>query len=416
MVSKDTISRAARDFLWMVADETLSKLGSPPKQPQRSTWVERIDPSRASSRTHERVVLHSDEVQMLYAELINRDLLAQECLKDLLVKSGVPDEETYGAFLIPLVRNWLRLEDPFAFDEQAISNLVAEFADAVLNQTRITSSRSTIVAMQYEGRPVELQQGVLIRPITEEELWELGDDFWLTKRNLFFLMPSEDWYVLDIVVEHKAQVDVSSVIGDLTEAVAIGLVLTTSGELGIEHIDRTCNYGFREWGRIPRPKHLNMGGGQYVLQEEMVERLKDIWHDLRAAIESKEHYLRIPLTRLLDGANRDRRQDAVLDYSIGLESLLTKGVKDELSYRFALRGATIINWHGGGKQDAYESLRKFYELRSRIVHGSHVDDVQLSAARHIGESALRQILWWFLQQGKVTLKQALSKIDSRILG
>jgi hypothetical protein len=147
----------------------------------------------------------------------------------------------------------------------------------------------------------------------------------------------------------------------------------------------------------------------------MVARFKGIWPDLRKIIESREHYLRIPLTRLLDGANRDRTQDAVLDYSIGLESLLTRGVTGELSYRFALRGATIVDWHGGDKQNTYESLRNFYEIRSRIVHGSHIDEGQLITARHIGESTLRQILWWFFQQGDVTLEQALSKADRRIL-
>jgi len=117
-------------------------------------------------------------------------------------------------------------------------------------------------------------------------------------------------------------------------------------------------------------------------------------------MESDKHYLRRPAQRLLEGGFRDRPEDAVLDYSIGLEILLLAGLNDELSYRFALRGATVLSWETGHKKPFFDNLKNFYKLRSSIVHGSaeikfpeHEDD------RPLGDDYLRKIWWWFFNNG-----------------
>jgi len=118
--------------------------------------------------------------------------------------------------------------------------------------------------------------------------------------------------------------------------------------------------------------------------------------------------------RLVDGGSRYREDDAIIDYAIGLEALLMKGITAELSYRFALRGATASTWNGGDKKESFNQLRDFYEVRSNIVHGSHVEPTKLSNARSNGEKALRNIWWWFFNS-KGSLSEAMSQIDERIL-
>jgi hypothetical protein len=132
-------------------------------------------------------------------------------------------------------------------------------------------------------------------------------------------------------------------------------------------------------------------------------------------MESEGHYLRLPAQRLVDGGGRDRLEDAIIDYAIGLEALLTAGITDELRYRFALRGTTVLTWDGGDKRKVFEELRDFYDVRSSIVHGGKVTQTELRNARSQGEKALRDIWWWYFARGASGLKEATSVIDSRIL-
>lgn len=115
------------------------------------------------------------------------------------------------------------------------------------------------------------------------------------------------------------------------------------------------------------------------------------------------------------------QEDAILDYAIGLERLLTAGINNELSYRFALRGATILGWFDGNKELFFNKLNNFYKLRSSIVHGSIGKKPKLSSkeACSAGEDHLRNIWWWYFENGfkdaKNGLKDGTEVIDSCIL-
>ena len=119
--------------------------------------------------------------------------------------------------------------------------------------------------------------------------------------------------------------------------------------------------------------------------------------------------------RLLDGVARNRADDAIVDYAIGLESLLLGGPRDELRYRFSLRGATILSWSGGDKRQTYDEMRDTYDVRSKIVHGAHVDGAELDRIRVVGEDALRRIWWWHIDKG-LNPSTAMNEVDERILG
>ncbi len=133
-------------------------------------------------------------------------------------------------------------------------------------------------------------------------------------------------------------------------------------------------------------------------------------------MESEGHYLALPARRLLDGAGRERMDDAIVDYSIGLEALLTEAVLGELKYRFSLRGATILSWEQGDKGDWFENLQHFYDARSDIVHGRRISEEKLDHYRALGEKALREIWWWYFNSGCSKREDATSLVDSKIEG
>jgi len=115
--------------------------------------------------------------QMLYAEQIHEHLPTETNLWNLLIEAGIPDSEIYGGFLITLLRNWLRVKDPFTLDRSNISPVVGLFTDAVLNKVVTTHVKSILVGINLKSTPVIFEDGIYIRPINQEELWGLGDEY-----------------------------------------------------------------------------------------------------------------------------------------------------------------------------------------------------------------------------------------------
>lgn len=83
---------------------------------------------------------------------------------------------------------------------------------------------------------------------------------------------------------------------------------------------------------------------------------------------------RAPLPRPTTGVARDSDADAVLDFTVTLESLLLPMDADarrtELSHRFRLHGAHYLANDPSERADLFKSLRDLYAMRSQLAHGS----------------------------------------------
>jgi hypothetical protein len=132
-------------------------------------------------------------------------------------------------------------------------------------------------------------------------------------------------------------------------------------------------------------------------------------------MELPQHPLRVAMQKMHDGSERSRADDAVIDFSIGLESLLTAGIRDELNYRFALRGARIMAMHGQNKESAFRDLRKLYSARSDLVHATKVSE-DLRTLRTIGANNLRAIWWWYFDRLPEPPEKDNEALDALILG
>ena len=122
--------------------------------------------------------------------------------------------------------------------------------------------------------------------------------------------------------------------------------------------------------------------------------------------------LHAALKRYILGSKRLSPEDKLVDYVIAWESLLlTVGgmpATNELSYRFAANGSSVLHWVSGGKaerEEAFELMRTVYGCRSTIVHGgeekrllkvmSKIKVEDLSAlADDVGENLRKAILWF----------------------
>ncbi len=96
-----------------------------------------------------------------------------------------------------------------------------------------------------------------------------------------------------------------------------------------------------------------------------VLRLRD--HLRQLGLGSQQGALSTPLRRLDRSYMRETGEDMVIDLTIALESSLLRGVRDELRYRLAMRGAALLAPEKtAGETAAF--LLATYEVRSLIVH------------------------------------------------
>jgi len=424
MSNKSILTESAHDYLKAVAKTLESQVGSDPRYIQHSTWMVKTGPTSMSSKEFTREAFDIGRALMAYQiQILNANPPHQQRLIEALVSEGIKPEEMHYGYLLPLAHHWLELENPFVFNERQINELLDEFSAAVLEGLILTQSRGAILQLDLKAGPVSPVKGINIRPISSSELWELGDmsdlQRILPRPGPSWGLVGEHWKILDIEIQCKREpVHPPEDIQSVREAVITALTLVSPGHLQVYDLGIRANYGMGATGTVrtgaPTPREIGRWGGQFTLNEELAQSLKELCPHLRKIIKSKSHYLRIPAQRLLDGGGRFREDDAIIDYAIGLEALLLKDIYAELSYRFALRGATVLAWNHGVKEEFFTQLQDFYDIRSKIVHGGQQESAKLRDARSNGEKALREIWRWFFNNGE-DLSRALAKVDKVIL-
>ena len=308
--------------------------------------------------------------------------------------------------------------------QSAAQALLDEFAEVVTSRTSHTRYRDAIVPIDIGGIPIELEEGVRIRMIEEEELWELGSGGTMpTPPFSLQLIPAESWCILDIDLRHRHDdaAQIATTLYAIREAVVANLAIAVEGGFTLLPIGMTTEFGPNAIGttthgsRMPRQFGPIPGMVMVTVDPNARQQLQEKWPSVKKIMLSPSHYLSLPLRRLIDGLGRTRVDDKIVDYAIGLEALLTGSPREELSYRFALRGATILEERGEDKYKAFKDLRDFYDARSAIVHGRSVSKLNLLVLANSGERLLRKIWNWYSTQG-LTLQGATDRIDRRILG
>lgn len=121
---------------------------------------------------------------------------------------------------------------------------------------------------------------------------------------------------------------------------------------------------------------LGAPSGSYTLLSSEVPFFNLFSKALLPQLESlqKAGYLSAPppLEIALRLYNQDERDVsvAVLNALTALEALLTYESNAELSYRLSLRVANLLESDDASRLNRFKEMREFYELRSKIIHGS----------------------------------------------
>lgn len=436
--NKEDVITKARVFLEALAPKVREALGTNLKVVQQAVWwspassgdsqaiVQAKGPvNTLRSGGYKREVFNSVAVSMLYqVNLIDKGFPEQTELYNVLVSAGVEAQWIRFGFLLPLVEDWCKLPDPFDLTQPFAQGLLDEFAEAVTSGISHTKYRDVIIPIDIGGTAIEFEEGVRIRTIEDEELWELGSNSTMpTPPFSLQLVPSDNWCILEIKLKHRHNdTQAATMLYAIREAIVANLVIAAIGGFMLLPIGMTTKFGPNATGtmtygsRMPRQVGPLPAEVTVSIDRTVRQQLQAMWPSVKEVMLSPSHYLSLPLRRLVDGFSRTRLDDRIVDYAIGLEALLLGDSKqDELSYRFRLRGAMVLGEVGEDRHQALEDFKDFYNARSAIVHGNSLAKFNLRSLADNGERFLRNVWRWHLDQG-ITLNGAITRIDQRILG
>ena len=106
---------------------------------------------------------------------------------------------------------------------------------------------------------------------------------------------------------------------------------------------------------------------RYVLDRSDLPQFRKLYGQLSENGFKTWDGLELLLRQFNRSCQRERDEDRILDYAICLEGALLSGVRDELSYRLALRAAKLLRNSCSPKR-TFEHMRCLYDVRSKIVH------------------------------------------------
>lgn len=133
----------------------------------------------------------------------------------------------------------------------------------------------------------------------------------------------------------------------------------------------------------------------YALNREEIQDFKVFWNKHSLALSNVDPFLSLPLSRFQEALFRFNRQDAILDHAIALEAVLLGGISDELTFRFSIRGSTLIGDQPEKRLKLRQQFTNLYKERNHIVHGNRKKKKSImkpEAAGHLARLVLTQCL------------------------
>jgi len=301
--------------------------------------------------------------------------------------TGRPFEQvvgSVGAFPLDAVRNYLDTHNSFAFDEP---RLLASYEE--LRAARLKTEVEVLITMPLKGfdsevPTVQLGNGIAIERLTGADKTSLWDSDVITE-----MFTKEEFaearFGLRVGARlPKAHSQSRAPAANFRHVVtALRLLapgLVTAPAMVSEEVPRKGIFGISGVRQLKAAAQVAFVAPQsYRLQAALVPDLLSIYGHLVKLGQGKTG-IELPLRRFNQSYDRLAAEDRIIDLAIALESSLLFGIKDELKFRLAVRGATLLRV-AQPPADVYQALADMYDIRSLIVHeGKSLTELQKKRA------------------------------------
>lgn len=251
-----------------------------------------------------------------------------------------------------------------------------EFEEAIYAEDATWEVIAPLARFATESAPIEFPNGVTIRPLLKEERDFFQEMLGVTGTVQQGITSARNCLCQQVKAP-KAASGVPLIAEDEFQEVLTALRLLKPGTISfnakahwIQHPAFGTEYAVGERsGSLSSRAYIH--GPLYRLTADDFSRAREIAAALPVIREN------MVLSRSLDrfnfGYERRRSDDRLVDFWIALEALfLKKDEQMELSFRAGLRIARFVGESAGDRRAIFESMRKSYGARSKVVHGNPV--------------------------------------------
>ena len=149
--------------------------------------------------------------------------------------------------------------------------------------------------------------------------------------------------------------------------------------------------------------HDTRNASSTVFSEVQVHQAVDLYEKITGLPQQVEQQLQIPIDRWIKSKTHQGYVDKMIDLGIAFESFFLRGINQEVTFRFSLRGSLYLEEGIEGRKRLKRELEEIYRCRSRAVHdGILPNDVNVN-----GQSIpIRQ----FIERSQELFRQSLMKV------
>jgi hypothetical protein len=275
-----------------------------------------------------------------------------------------------------------RLPKELEWSEEVFDSVAYEFKNFMQSSTITRVNKTSLKNFNMNADSVELTPGLRIERVSWEEaknLYEESQQFGMSNDGF-------EYAQIEFAVVHEIQVlPVQGMFHDnLDSHEIVGSLLCTL---------RILNQGFVQrgvtWTSYPKPIFILAGTSRslpnrwgFAQGPPMELDVQNLSANVMALLDRMKAYedssLRIALRRFEFAYSRPQLEDQLIDIWIALEALfLDRGERSETTDKISRRMGRLLGSNAEDRSAIRRKAKELYNTRSRLVHGAHLDQVQI---------------------------------------
>jgi hypothetical protein len=300
------------------------------------------------------------------------------------------------AFLIHL----LIRQNNLTLDVSKLDALYGEFETYFYSDLLKKRALSPLTGFEMEADQIELGPGFFLRRLSLHEREGMASSASSFMRFPHFSVgfpTGREKFALDLSVEvpkvigERPPVDlpsggVAQIASERFHTLITALRLFKTGAVDLTSISTgTVGWdlygGFGGWmGRIRLP----VFAADYELSGAEGPVFAAFWADFQRQYPKEHKRVDLAIRRFNLAYERLMFEDRLIDYAIGLESLLLRAEEQqELGFRLALRGSRLLGNDPKARSEIFSRLRSAYSVRSEIVHDGTIPAEVVFGTTHL---------------------------------
>lgn len=287
------------------------------------------------------------------------------------------DDEIQSFLESQVIRSYMRRVvlngEPYTWCDTSFSKSYAYWETLVLTGTDTIKSISLFEHFVGPRDSIELAPDLIVRKATDGDLTDIAQN-WTPLLEPMRLMRHCWLLETSYQVPRLHGVDSGPALNRIRRLLAL-LRLLKSGDVACRDIFSISQADYTRRSQASLP--TSGGRRPYQLTEAAeIDQLKSLWSSFRT--DELPSGLNFALRRFNFGIERDRPEDRVIDYVIGLERLyVPDGGFGEIGYKLRMRAAAFLGRDVSHEQRQVvkNEVQVSYNVRSILVHGEEQDEI-----------------------------------------